>query len=70
MPISLNRLSFLIAPNLSSALRSLRYGTNGGGQPRTLWIDAVCIHQENIKKRNQQAARMREIYALSEKVIL
>ncbi|KAF2745792.1 hypothetical protein M011DRAFT_380009, partial [Sporormia fimetaria CBS 119925] len=32
-------------------------------RPRTIWIDAVCINQDNIRERGQQVAFMDDIYS-------
>ena len=47
-----------ITTNLYEALCRLqdRHGT------RTIWADAVCINQSNIKERNHQVRLMRQIY--------
>ncbi|KAL8942667.1 MAG: hypothetical protein Q9216_001521 [Gyalolechia sp. 2 TL-2023] len=55
-----------ITENLHIALRYLRHDTLA----RTLWVDAICINQGDIKERNQQVRRMAEIYTLAEKVIV
>lgn len=39
-----------VTKNLALALRHLRSIT----APRTLWTDAICINQEDIKERNTQ----------------
>ena len=39
-------------------------------EPRLLWIDAICIDQHNIKDRNHQVARMRDIYAHALRVLI
>lgn len=53
----------LITPNCESALRHLRLKVKS----RTLWVDAICIDQEeneiSVKERNSQVALMGEIYA-------
>ncbi|KAK4158727.1 HET-domain-containing protein [Cladorrhinum sp. PSN259] len=54
-----------IRQNLASALRHLRQPTD----PRVLWIDAICINQDDIPERNQQVKRMMEIYTLARRVI-
>jgi hypothetical protein len=59
--IILNGSIFPITYNLEQALRSLRDGN--GGSARTLWVDAICIHQSNISERNHQVAQMPEIYS-------
>jgi hypothetical protein len=56
---------FPVTYNLFSALSSLRH-TN---RPRRLWIDAICINQEDPKERNQQVALMTKIYTCAEQVL-
>ena len=57
--ISINNRSFLIRPNLWNFLRQARklkvYGP--------LWIDAICIKQNDNQERNHQVARMARIYS-------
>lgn len=52
----------LITPNCNEALRHLRLPD----QPRSLWIDAICIDQgdsdQSLKERNTQITLMGEIY--------
>ncbi|KAH7310612.1 heterokaryon incompatibility protein-domain-containing protein [Stachybotrys elegans] len=55
-----------IRQNLAAALRHLRYPD----QPRTLWVDAICINQADIEERGRQVKRMGQIYPLSQKVII
>ncbi|KAF2491287.1 HET-domain-containing protein [Lophium mytilinum] len=55
-----------IGSNLACALRHLRYND----QPRTLWIDAVCINQSDMDERNAQVKRMGMIYSLARKVVI
>lgn len=54
-----------IRPNLASALRHLRSNTAA----RVLWIDAICINQDDIEERNEQVKRMTDIYTLARGVI-
>ncbi|KAH9844827.1 HET-domain-containing protein [Teratosphaeria destructans] len=49
-----------VTPNLHAALRHLR---PEAGLPRTIWIDAICIDQENLNARTEQVSLMREIYS-------
>ncbi|KAN0113200.1 HET domain containing protein [Hyaloscypha variabilis] len=51
--------------NLVNALRHLRFVD----RPRSLWVDAVCIDQNNIPERNQQVPRMGMIYRQASRVI-
>ncbi|KAK3335505.1 heterokaryon incompatibility protein-domain-containing protein [Cercophora scortea] len=48
-----------VANNLYHALRSLRHVA----RPRLLWIDALCINQENVVERGHQVKEMRHIYS-------
>jgi hypothetical protein len=47
-----------IQANLESALRQLRRKH----RTRTLWIDAVCIDQNNLEEKNHQVPKMATIY--------
>jgi hypothetical protein len=47
-----------IQGNLASALRQLRRER----KPRTLWIDAICIDQDNLEEKNHQVPKMATIY--------
>jgi hypothetical protein len=53
-----------ITPNLAKALRSLRYKNN----TRVLWIDSVCINQEDDNERSDQLPLMDQIYMRAENV--
>ena len=55
-----------ITQNLDDALRSLRLPT----QARRLWVDAVCIDQQNLDERNRQVRYMRLIYSRATRVIV
>lgn len=54
-----------VTHNLAEALRHFRYSD----QPRVMWIDAICIDQNNIDERNVQVKRMGDIYALANRVV-
>lgn len=51
--------------NLTEAMRYLRYPD----QPRTLWIDAICINQEDMNERSRQVQKMGDIYRLARRVV-
>lgn len=56
----LSALSFVnVRLNLISALRYLRLPTVS----RVLWIDSVCVNQEDKEERSREVARMGEIYS-------
>jgi hypothetical protein len=55
-----------LGQNLATALRHLRYLD----KPRVLWVDAICIDQQNNPERDQQVQRMREIYMYADRVVV
>lgn len=55
-----------ITPNLAEALRYLRYED----RPRVLWIDAICVDQNNTTERGHQVLRMADIYRHATRVII
>jgi hypothetical protein len=55
-----------LAQNLATGLRHLRYLD----KPRILWVDALCIDQQNNPERDQQVQRMREIYKYADRVVV
>lgn len=58
--------TFSIGKNLESALRHLRYTS----KPRTLWIDAICINQNDNTEKAAQVVRMADIYSLAARVVV
>ncbi|KAL8816680.1 MAG: hypothetical protein Q9223_004347 [Gallowayella weberi] len=61
-----DRRMLSITENLHTALRHLRHPK----QPRDIWADAVCINQSDVRERNQQVARMADIYEAAMKVLV
>jgi hypothetical protein len=61
--IIVNSITLPVRKNLWEALCNLR-----GARPRTLWIDAVCINQDDIPERNDQVQMMRQIYERAQRV--
>lgn len=55
-----------IKPNLEAALRSLRLPN----QRRRLWIDAICINQDDVDERSRQVQYMRSIYKHAARVVV
>jgi hypothetical protein len=37
---------------------------------RILWIDVICINQDNLQKRGHQVRQMNKIYEEAEQVII
>jgi hypothetical protein len=55
-----------VTQNLEVALRYLRRPTSH----RVLWIDAICIDQENMEERSFQVQRMGRIYHAARQVVI
>jgi hypothetical protein len=63
--ITVNSITVPVRRNLSDALYHLR-----GDETRILWIDAICIDQNNIPERNDQVRMMRQIYEKAQRVVI
>jgi hypothetical protein len=66
--ISIDGKSFVVTPNLHAALSHLRPPV--GSDQISLWVDAVCINQNDLVERNSQVAMMRDIYASAAQVTI
>ncbi|KAH6665944.1 ankyrin repeat-containing domain protein [Halenospora varia] len=64
--ITIDRRTLYITSNLYHALHYLRLE----GQDRILWIDALCIDQNNEREKGHQVAQMGRIYKEAEQVIM
>ncbi|KAE9364237.1 HET-domain-containing protein, partial [Stipitochalara longipes BDJ] len=62
----LNGMTFPIRKNLEDALRGIRNEIS----TTTIWIDAVCIDQQNVKERSRQVSRMYQIYENADCVLV
>lgn len=58
--------SLMVTQNLADALVALRLPTEN----RCLWIDAICVDQENLEERSRQLGRFGDIYQLANRVIV
>lgn len=56
----------LVTQNLAEALKYLRYED----KPRVLWIDAICVDQQDLGERSRQVLRMVDIYAEATRVVV
>ncbi|KAF4633144.1 hypothetical protein G7Y89_g4978 [Cudoniella acicularis] len=54
-----------VSKNLATALPYLRHEE----KDRTLWIDAICINQEDHNERSSQVQKMGRIYSQAERVL-
>ena len=55
-----------VTSNLAEALQYLRYED----RPRVLWIDAICVDQQNVPERGHQVSRMADIYRSANPVLI
>lgn len=62
----LNGKEINITPNLDSALRQLRWPSS----KRLLWVDALCINQDDLEEKAHQIKLMGFIYALASGVLV
>ncbi|KAI1114153.1 heterokaryon incompatibility protein-domain-containing protein [Nemania sp. NC0429] len=64
--VHINDVPFPATPNLYAALRRLRQqikASRDDKHTRTLWIDAICINQQDTEEKAQQVLLMGEIYS-------
>jgi hypothetical protein len=57
-PIKLNGQPYQVTENLEAALRRLRHDD----RVRIMWIDAICINQQNPREQEHQIGLMRDIF--------
>ncbi|KAM5385153.1 hypothetical protein ACJZ2D_001114 [Fusarium nematophilum] len=55
-----------ITKNLHAALQRLRYRD----RRRTLWVDAICINQDDLSEKSTQVAMMSEVYGLTSNCLI
>ena len=60
--IIVNDTIIKVGENLEAALRELRNSAEVSSGLK-LWVDSLCINQNDLKERNQQVKRMQDIYA-------
>ncbi|KAK3359616.1 heterokaryon incompatibility protein-domain-containing protein [Lasiosphaeria hispida] len=66
-PISCDGQTMLITANLHDALRNMKRRAPG---LKYLWVDAVCVNQENLFERNAQVAMMAKTFIAATSVIV
>ncbi|VUC34388.1 unnamed protein product [Clonostachys rosea] len=59
-----DKRTFDINPTVDLALRRLR----GSDEVLNIWIDSICINQENYEERSRQVGLMRDIFSRAERV--
>lgn len=65
-PAIVNDYPLPITQNLEAGLRHLRSRT----KTRTLWVDALCINQDDMDERSQQVQIMGSIYSKAARVVV
>lgn len=60
--------AFGVTPNLYAALWHIRKASPEG-YDRVLWIDALCINQDDDDEKDMEIPRMREIYSNASRVL-
>jgi hypothetical protein len=66
LPIIIQQESKRVTRNLESALRHTRYPD----RPRILWVDAVCINQDDVHEKSTQIQYMGLIYSEASQVLV
>ena len=64
--VLMNGYNMAIGENLHAALLHLR----DHSIPRTIWVDAICIDQEDEEEKGHQVQSMAKIYAKASRVIV
>ncbi|PWY68478.1 hypothetical protein BO70DRAFT_272771, partial [Aspergillus heteromorphus CBS 117.55] len=64
-PITVDGTTFRVTPNLKEALHLLRHSY----RQRVMWIDYICINQNDLKEKNSQVPLMGLIYTEANRVI-
>ncbi|KIM94396.1 hypothetical protein OIDMADRAFT_71339, partial [Oidiodendron maius Zn] len=64
--LTCNGVSYGVTNNLYSALHHLRLPD----RPRYIWVDALCINQNDIPERNVQVREMIRIYSGAKRVVI
>jgi hypothetical protein len=63
--ISIDGQAFFVSSNLESFLRHIR----SADDKTVVWVDAICIDQQDVEERNIQVRHMKRIYELSQRVL-
>ncbi|KAI1365034.1 ankyrin repeat-containing domain protein [Xylaria arbuscula] len=66
VPVECHRERLLITPNCMAALKRIRSKT----EVKTLWIDAICINQQDDAERSEQVAMMARIFSRAKMVLM
>ncbi|KAL9091073.1 MAG: hypothetical protein Q9165_005000 [Trypethelium subeluteriae] len=64
--VELSGKRFFIGNNLAEALHQIRHAQ----KERILWIDAICINQNDLEEKSWHIAKMRDIYVSAVQVLV
>jgi hypothetical protein len=64
--IALNERAFMVRKNLWEALNQLQ----SESQELTIWIDAICINQNDLAERSEQVCKMKSIFEQAKQVMV
>lgn len=68
VPLQVDGTTVMVTRNLHDALTAIRY------EPQissfSVWADAVCINQDDMKERNREVKRMSEVYRSASRVVI
>ncbi len=68
--IILNGFPFNVKKNLLDGLLFFRQQADSGKTSQSLWIDALCINQNDLEERNRQVRIMDQIYLRAKTVVV
>lgn len=66
LPLSAGPAHLKVTQSCYDALRRLRYRR----RPRMLWVDAICINQQDMHERAEQVSIMQAIYSRAARVMI
>jgi hypothetical protein len=66
LEILVNGHRFSVTVNLEAALRRLRFDA----APRVMWIDAICVNQEDFEERRTQVLPIGDIYSAASQTVV
>lgn len=66
--------NLIVRATCANALRALRRrkaaSSASSGRPRYIWIDAICINQQDVAERNAQVALMGSIFRSAQRTVV
>ncbi|KAI1153315.1 heterokaryon incompatibility protein-domain-containing protein [Nemania diffusa] len=69
IPILVNGQKFHATRNLNDALRQLRQAGDEFLE-KEIWVDAICINQNDLDEKSKQVPRMADIYSMADRVVI